>query len=51
MWAKSRNFIENEIAELQMVVYHIEFMVLLWVKLPKMLNVPQVPDRSTIHLS
>jgi hypothetical protein len=40
MWRGSRNFIENEVTKLQVVVYHLEFMVLLWIKLPKVLNVP-----------
>jgi hypothetical protein len=51
MWAKSRNFIENEIIELQVVAYYLEFMVLLRIKLPEMLNVPRILNWSTIHLS
>jgi hypothetical protein len=35
-----RSFIHNEVASLQIVVYHLEFMVLLRVELPKVLDIP-----------
>jgi hypothetical protein len=35
-----RSFIDNEISSLQCVAHHLEFMVLLWVKFPEMLDIP-----------
>jgi hypothetical protein len=35
-----RSFIDNEVSGLQSVAHHLEFMVLLWVKLSKMLDIP-----------
>jgi hypothetical protein len=51
MWRENRSFIENEVAELQVVAYHLEFMVPLWIKLPEVLDVPRIPYWSTICLS
>jgi hypothetical protein len=35
-----KGFIENQIARLQVVAYHLEFMVLLWIELPEVLDIP-----------
>jgi hypothetical protein len=35
-----RSFIDNEISSLQCVAHHLEFMVLLRVKFPEMLDIP-----------
>jgi hypothetical protein len=35
-----RSFVENEVTRLQIVVYHLEFMVLLWIELSKVLDTP-----------
>jgi hypothetical protein len=41
---------DNDISGLQCVARHLEFVVLLRVKLPEMLNVPRVSYLSPIHL-
>jgi hypothetical protein len=45
------NVIENEFTDLQVAARHLEFMVLVRVKLFEMLNVLGVPNWSAIHLS
>jgi hypothetical protein len=35
-----RSIIENEVTGLQVVVYHLEFVVLLWIELPELLDFP-----------
>jgi hypothetical protein len=48
---KHISFIDNEVSDLQGVVHHLDFMVLLRVKLSDMLNIPRVPYWSSVHLS
>jgi hypothetical protein len=35
-----KSFIDNEVTSLHIVAYHLEFMVLLWVELLEVLDIP-----------
>ena len=45
-----RSFIDNEISGLQRVARHLEFVVLLRVEFPKMLNIPRFSYMSSANL-
>jgi hypothetical protein len=47
---KHISFIDNQISGLQRVARHLEFVVLLRVEFPKMLNIPRVSYMSSAHL-